>query len=582
MEAAKCILPADRVSKMEISRKKSTNHLLGFAAFFLLLIAYVLTFSHDYVHGLNYARWMERGDIRSMFEFRHLIACMPAFWFWRVLWSAGMQVSALTTLQSIDFVSAAFTVLLVFVLLRRLEVPRGVAVATTFAIATCWAFWVYVGTGRPYSTALGLSVAAYLIAAAMNENVSDRVLFLRAIGAGALMLFSCLLWLHQFTNCLGVGLLVALRPQDRSLWRRAGYLGTYAATGLLFGLLILVSGFRYTGVVHSSADLHGWIASSGTPPVKLDASSIMKASFGQAAGIITIEHLPYMINGLLRHDPRLLETGSFPWEMSKFVVAWILVAPLYLYPFLAFPRAAPAGKVLLASFFLPLAVNMAFALAWLGSDLHRFQPSILSLGVLGALGAISLLERLREHPARRRLVIAAILAVLVFVAVVNLFDGVLREQRKYTALAQEMERNRGAANEHDLVVFFGRDFSETYFEMVSYYLGPPFFDMNDDFYFHWGHPDWVNQLSSHFDPVLARGGRVFVVDRLALGVNPASAEWSEVQRPYPKVKDIASFLRRNYCLTPGWRIGSVTYWQVSSLTPSCASPLKALAVDDRP
>jgi hypothetical protein len=212
------------------------------------------------------------------------------------------------------------------------------------------------------------------VAISMNEEVSEQMLWLRAAGAGALVLLSCLFWLQQFTNCLGVGLLVAMRPPDRSLWRRAAYMSTYAATGLLFSLLILVSGFRYTGVVHAPVDIHGWTASTSTAPAKFEASGVMKAAYSQAAGIVKIESLSYRINGLLIYDPRLLKLGSFPWQFSKFIVAWILLAPLYLYPLVAFPRATPERKTVLASFFLPLAVNMAFAVAWLGSVL-RAGPS---------------------------------------------------------------------------------------------------------------------------------------------------------------------------------------------------------------
>lgn len=562
--------------------RKGTTLLTGSAAFCLLLLVYGLTFSHHYDDALDTARQMQAGDLQAMFEFRHPISRLMAFWFWCGLGAAGMHLSALSALQITDFVSAAFAVLLVFALLRRLEAPRGVAAVATFACATAWAFWMYAGTGRPYSTALGFSAAAYLVAASMNEDISERRRLFRAAGAGALVMLSCLFWLQQFTNCLGVGLLVCLRPDGRSLWRRAGYLSAFAAAGLLFSLLILVSGFRYTGVVHSPADIHGWIASTATAPVKFEASGVMKAAFGQAAGIIKIESLPYMINGLLRHDPRLLEIGSFPWQMSKFVVAWILVAPLYLYPLLAFPRAAPERRALLASFFLALAVNMAFALAWLGSDQQRFQPSFPSLAVLGAIGAASLLEHLRENLRWRRMAIAAILSPIIFVAGVNLFEGVLREQREFSALAQEMEQARGAANERDFVIFFGRDFSVTYHTMVSYYLGPAFIDLNDEASLRWDRTDWVDQLNSQIQPVLNRGGRVFVVDRLVLGVNPVSAAWSEVQRPYPKVKDIAVYLRTRFCVTPAWHIGADSYWQVSPHTPSCAAPPSAPAVEERP
>jgi hypothetical protein len=127
---------------MDVAIKKRTYPLLGLAAFFLLLAAYGLTFSHHYDDALDTARWMGNGNIRAIFEFRHLISRLMPFWFWCGLRAAGMHISALFALQITDFVSAAFTVLLQFALLRRLEIPRSVAVVTTFALATAWAFWM--------------------------------------------------------------------------------------------------------------------------------------------------------------------------------------------------------------------------------------------------------------------------------------------------------------------------------------------------------------------------------------------------------------------------------------------------------
>lgn len=554
---------------ISLPTSQRTGVLPGLAAFCLILLAYALTFSHHYDDALDTARWMKTGNIQAMFEFRHLISRLMPFWFWCSLRASGMHIGALSALQMTDFVSAAATVILMFALLRKLEVTLGVAIATTFALATAWAFWMYAGTGRPYSTALGLSVAAYLVAASMDEELSERARLLRAFSTGALVLFSCLFWLQQFTNCLGVGLLVTLRPHRRTVWQRCSCLGVYAATGLIIGFLVLLSGLHYIGIVPTPAAIHEWIVGTNTAPVKFDASSIMKAAYGQAAGIIKIETLPYMINGLLRHDPRMLAVGSLPRQMSRFVVAWVLVAPLYLYPILAFPRAAPKRRALLVAFFLPLAVNMGFALAWLGSDQQRFQPSLVSLGVLGAFAVTSLLEYLRNNIRWRRLAVATILSLLAFVSGVNLFDGVLREQREFTALADEMKQVRGAADTRDFVVFFGRDLSVTYHTMLTYYLGPSYVDLGDETFFHWESPNWAHQLASRIDPVLARHGRVFVVDRLALGVNPISAAWSEVQRPHPTVREIGAFLHAKYCLKPAWKIGPNVYWQVERRTDPC-------------
>ena len=567
--AASQMTESDRVGVATVVRSAATAT--------LLLLAYVLAFSHHYDDALDTARRMMSGDVQTMFEFRHLISRLVPFWLWRGLGAIGFHLSALTLLQITDFVSAVAAVMLIYRLLRRLQISRGVAAGFTLAFGTSWAFWMYVGTGRPYSTSIFFAAAAYSVGLSMDSATTENTRLWRVAGAAALVMLSCLFWLQQFTSCIGVGMLVALRPCGVSFPRRALYLGAFGITGLLLSTAILLAGFAYTGVVHSSTDLHGWIASTHTAPIKLDVSSIMKAAFGHAALVFPLHTLPYMVHGVLLHDPRLIADGSLGWELSKFTLAWLMLVPVYAYPLMAFGAAPSQRKVVLAAFFTPLAVNLVFALLWLGSDEQRFLPSLINVVVLGAIGYSAALVHYRDSKPKRQKFVTGTLAILLFVAAINLVDGVLRQQREFTHLSQEMERARGAANENDFVVFFGRDISPTYETMMAYYLGPSYLDMGDESFYHWGRPDWATQLSSRIEPVLARGGRVFVVDRLALGLNPVSAAWSEVQRPYPKVKDIALFLRTRFCVTPAWHIGTDSYWQVAPRTPACQSSNEGLS-----
>ena len=546
----------------------SALRLLSAAA--LLATGYGLSFSHHFDDALDTARWMQTGNIQKMFEFRHLISRIVPFWLWEGLRAAGVRIAALTLLELTDFASAIGAVLLVSALLRRLRLPAGVALGATFAFATSWAFWMYVGTGRPYSTATFFAVAAYFVALGMDEASSERARWMRAAGAGALALLGCLFWLQQVTNCIGVGLLVALRPRDCSWSRRAAYLALYSATGIFLTAAILLAGLHYTGVVQSPSDVQGWVAGTHTAPLQLTFSSTMKASFGNAAGLVTLENLPYMVNGVLLHDPRLLQIGSLPWLLAKFVLAWAVLIPIYFYPLFAFRRAAADRQVILACFFAPLALNLVFALLWLGSDQQRFLPSLLSLVVLGALALESLLSSLANRASARKFAIAVALIVVGFFAGDNLVEGTLRDQRQFTVLAGEMQAAQGSVNENDFILLFGRDFSVTYHTMVAYYLGPSYLDMDDVAFYDWTGPNWRRQLASYIEPPLSRGGRVFVVDRLALGLNPVSAAWSEVQRPHPSVREVSRFLRDNYCLHPAWSIGPTAFWQLERRGAACA------------
>ncbi|NDQ56074.1 MAG: hypothetical protein GZ088_03245 [Acidipila sp.] len=516
---------------------------------------------------------MSSGDVQAMFEFRHLISRLIPFWLWRALVAAGVHLQALTLLEITDFLSAVAAVMLMYRLLRQLEISRGVAAGFTAAFGISWAFWMYVGTGRPYSTSMFFALAAYSVAVSMDAAPTESSRLLRTAGAAALGMLSCLFWLQQFTSCIGVGMLVAMRPRSISLPRRTLYLAVYGFTGIVLSLAILLAGFSYTGVVHSTSDVQGWIAGTHTAPVKFEGSSVMKAAFGHAALVFPLHNLPYMVHGLLLHDSRLVAVGSLGWELSKFTIAWLIFLPVYAYALLAFRNATPDRKALLACFFVPLAVNLVFALLWLGSDQQRFLPSLTNVVVLAAMGFTAALERFRDaRPARQRLTIGAI-TLLLFVAGTNLIDGVLRDQREFTHLAHAMEQARGAASDKDLIVFVGRDISPTYKTMVAYYIGPSYIDLGDEAFYHWARSDWAGQLSSQIEPVWSHGGRVFILERLALGENPVSAAWSEKQRPFPKMKDVALFLRTHFCVVPAWHIGADSYWQVAPRTAACKSPL---------
>lgn len=536
----------------------------------LLCLGYWLSFSHHFGDTLDVAGRMQSGDIRGLYEFHHLIAGLLPFWLWTGLRQAGVSISPLSLLQLFAFVPTVATVLLVFAMLRRLEIPALLASGATFAFATSWGFWVYVGTGRPYSTSMFFAVSAYYVALSINEIRSEKGSLFRIVGAALLVTLSCLFWLEQCFNCIGVGLLVALHPEGLTASRRFRNLAIYAFTGIVLTLAILLSGFLYTGAVQTRDDIQPWIATGATPPMTFDRLSVMKASYGLAAGIVDLDGLSYMVNGLVRRDPRLLKIGSLPWQSTKFVLALLLVLPIYLYPILAFRRSSCKKKIILVSFSVPLLLNLIFALGFMGSDVERFLPSFGCLAVLGAL-------RLRGSTMqlRWRHTLSVLLAVaLAFIAGVNLVEGALAEKRYFTGLARELKDAAGHPGPRDFVFFFGRDFSHTYCTMLHYYLGASYLNLSANLAFpYWDRPDWQEELTAYIARGRAEGGRVFVVDRLALGENPISAAWSEVQHPKPTVREVTYFLRTSFCLTPAWKIGPTAYWQLAPRTLSCSSPL---------
>jgi len=542
--------------------------------FVLLLAAYVLTFSNDSGDALDTARWMREGRIERMVEFRHLIVRLLPYWLWQGLGAAGLPVEPLNLLRWWDFFTAALSPMLFYHVLYRLlhghPARRGTALAGSALYATAHCVWIYAGSGRLYSSSMLLVLAAYLLALRLPEVQGASRRWWTVLSAGALVCFAGLFWLVQVFNAVGVGLLIALLPERASRARRAAHLTGFALSGLLLAGAMGVSCLRYAQVPLEGAAVQAWIADTRTPPTRFDSSSFMKAAYGQAHGILGLPNLSYMINGLLRDDRHLLAIGSLPWQLGKFIFIWLLLLLAYAYPFFLFWNADRRLRVLILALAAPLAINIYFALIWLGTDRQRFMPSLLSVIALGTLSTGDLLKRF----PRPRWVALALGAAVLLVALVNYFEVLRPTQARFRRLAAEWASAHSFLTPGDLLVTFGRDVN--YHALMLAYGTAPYLTLtNDETYYQWDQPDWQVRFHAAVREAWQRGGRVFVMDRIAFGVNPVSAAWSEKQHPRPTVREFAAFLRSAYCVTLGFRVGQFEYFELNWRAQPC--PPRALS-----
>jgi hypothetical protein len=143
-------------------------------------------------------------------------------------------------------------------------------------------------------------------------------------------------------------------------------------------------------------------------------------------------------------------------------------------------------------------------------------------------------------------------------------------------LAAAMRSIRPYTRPNDLMINFGRDLPISYQTMTRYYGGAMFLTAtNDAPTYDWDRADWQQNLERIRLETEARGGRMLVMDRLALGMNPVSAAWSERQHPNPTVKQFAAYLRSRYCVIPALYVGQQCYYHVAAREGSC--PAGALA-----
>jgi hypothetical protein len=414
--------------------------------------------------------------------------------------------------------------------------------------------------------------AAYYLALQMGRPQPEARRWLLSFGAGTFVCFAGLFWLVHVFSGIGVALLLAFLPAGIALWRRAGYLALYGFTGLALVLAIGASCLLYVGIPLQLPAIQAWMAATGTQPMTFDALSPMKAAYGQAFGILVMRELPYIINALMANDPVLRQVGSLPWQLGKFIFVWILLTLVYLYPLWLFWKSDRPRRLLIAALYIPLAINMYFALGWLGTDVQRFMPTMLSQFGLAALSVQDLLGKV----PRPRWLAVGLCASLLFIAADNLVESLLPSQEAHIALTQNMQQIRRFTRKQDLLLNFGRDLPISYQTATRYHGGAQIglTTTNDVTAFNWDRPDWKDYLEGLRLKTEAAGGRLFVMDRLALGINPVAAAWTERIHANPTVRQFAAHLRQRYCVIPALHPGLTTFYHVAERTDSC--PVYAL------
>lgn len=554
----------------------------GIVAFCALVAGYVWSFSYDMNDSYDTFRWMWNGENWRLAEFRHVIQRMLPLYLWLELRFDGIHISPMRLLTGIDFVCAALAVMLLYRTIREWTGSNWLAFWTAFGFGTCHCIWVYAGSGRLYSTSMFLVTAGYYLAWHVVSGEHKRSPYWVAFGAGAMMSLASLFWLVHVFNALAGGFLILLYPRE-SFRKRLKYFLFYGTVGTLIAAGAFAATMKYADIPFTQAGVQKWVAATETQPMKLYWQSPMNASFGQASGIVVMYQLPYMINGLIRPFPKTVHMASLPWQATKFVFVWILLLLAYVYPLVVWKRSkSPAMRALIAALYFALAVNLWFGLAWLGSDMQRFMPTLISQFALAAISVQHLLSR----TAHRRVVAGVLIASLLFIAADNLAESLLPSQTRYHVLAAEQSDLHPYIRPNDLLLTFGRDYSISFAAMSIYYTGLRTLNLSNDIVrWRWDAPDWQQQLTSRINDRAPFGGRTFVSERLYLGLNPAVAGWNERQRSYPTLRQVSDYFQHNYCGAPAFVLEGIRYWELSPKSPVCPRykpQLWPLAKDGKP
>lgn len=542
--------------------------------FALITLAYMLSYSFDENDAMFSGYWMERNDVHSMIEFRHLAKHILPHWLWQFLAWINVSISSMALLDLLDFFSSAASVMLLYRLILEITGSRKVSFASAFGYGTAHCVWLFAGSGRLYSTSMFLVIGAFYLALQVEKLSSQRARLVVAFTAGAFVSFSAMFWLANVFNAVGVGLLFLLLPVGHGWLRRVGAAGFYAAAGIVLTLAVTASLLAYVQIPLEPGAVQQWLHKYETPPLQFDPLSVMKATFGQAHGILVMNELPYLINGMMLKDAELMAVGSFPWQFGKFAFVWLLLTLVYLYPLALLRRSTPRLRILIIALYVTLAINMYVALGWLGSDVQRFMPALPAQFCLAAIAV----QHLLRHAPQPRMVAAFLVACLAFIAADNLLESLLPSQRHYIVLAADMKAARPYLQPGDLVMNFGRDMTMSYQTMVPYFTGARTLTMtNNAARYTWDRGDWKENLEDLLKDQERRKARLFLPDRVVTGVYPPKAAWSNKQHSKPTVKQFAKHLRDTYCVVPGFQLGEIHYYQVLRKASTCpANSMPAL------
>jgi hypothetical protein len=559
----------------EQSASALLSHAMGLSAFVLIAVGYQLTFSYHYDDALTAARELDGQFVQgplSLVEFRHFVNHLWPFWTLQFLRGLGLHVSGIQLIHFMDLATATVAVTVLYLLLQDLVQSHFIAFAGAFTYSTAHSVWLYAATGRLYSTSMLFAISAYYLAVQIRRPLSQRMRMTIAIASAAMVCFACYFWLVHIFNALGVGILFLLLPAEEARLPRIKRTLVFGVTGILLTMVIGASSLAYAGIPLTRQGVQAWIAASGTQPMKFGLHGLMAAAYGQADGILATPNLLYVVRGWMLKDRAMEGIASFPWQFSKFILVWLLLALAYIYPWILFRRAPTLQRILIFSFYVPIAVNMFFGLGWLGTDVQRFLPALISEVCLAAMSFEDWMSRV----SRPRTLAVCVAGAIIFIAAVNLFEEELPDQRRYIALEAQTEAVRPYVRPTDLLITFGRDFDNPYSTTVMYYTGASYLTLtNDALYYDWDSPAWKSVVESLWRKTIGQGGRMFVVDRLATGRYPPQAAWSEYRHPSPRVKEFAHFLQTNYCLSPAFYLGTTQYFDVQPRRPIC-HPMKSV------
>jgi hypothetical protein len=515
-------------------------------------VVYLMSQGAHFGDSITYAVQIDRG---ALIEPGHLIWRPLSYAIGHLLGTVDTYSSTVWTLQGVCLAASLAGLAAVYRLCRNVAGPE-IALCASGLTAVSNGYWAYAFSGCSYTLGVLFQAVALHYAITMREPTRDSR---NAILAGSFGGLAACAWAINVLEVPAICAALIAASLGRNQ-RLPQHLRTVCA--FAFGYVVtfvLPVAFAY-GLASSGVQSHPsqdssdvtasqWLAATHHGiPVHFGAAQMLRAAFGWAQSVVSISDLGYRMR--LWH----FREGAFPFSFWGLTLALFYVAILIIIVVLVKGRTRldSRSRWLVYAAAFGVVVNLAFGVAWQGSDLERYLPSWPFQMILLAVTLNMLWERGRR--AWRISLAIATLGALVIVNWLGTFESLLGANSFRHAWVSAIREH---ASRGDLVILFGQRKAVILAPHDENF--PKVHDVSNEIIMRG--PDWRSAEIDAIRLTQSHGGRVFLGDSLFWLDTAPRDGWSFKEYPVPTPSDLHNAFLPFKSDTVAFTVGRERVWE---------------------
>jgi hypothetical protein len=513
--------------------------------------AYVLSRGARFGDATTYAKQIRAG---ALIEPGHLLWRPLGFVIGHALGTLDTYSATLWTLQGMCLAASVIGLVATYRLCRSVAVP-GVALFVSAFTAVSNGYWVYAFSGCSYTCGiLFQTLALYWAIRERETSRGSRDALIAGVFAGVAACAWAINVLAAPAIVLAIAATAGARMRMRQFLSRAGAFALGYVT--IFVLPVALAYLRTATALQLRAgpptspgvNFSQWLSTARHDvPVHFGPTQLSRTAIGWAQSVLSLSDLGYRLR--LWH----FGEGAFPLSLWSLAFLAFYAAVLLLAVVLVRERSRldVRTRSLIYVAVLAVGLNLAFGIAWQGTDLERYMPSWPFQMMLLAIALNIVWQRLD----RAKLLLLTF-ATLVALAVVN-WQGTFEQ-----VLAADSYRNawvtaiRQHASRGDLLIVFG----QRKFMIVAPHDEnfPKINNVSDEI--EKAGAGWRATEINEIRQTQSRGGRVFLADSLFWTDSAPRDGWSFREYPVPTPRDLREAFLPFRSDTVAFTVGREQVW----------------------